>query len=146
MSRFCRSLACSILTLGLALSAGAQQQPAEPFGEVIDVRVVNVEVVVTDREGNRVQGLKPGDFRLRVDGEDTPIGFFTEVREGTSVPAAAEGALPAGPAGISAGEPVGTSYLVFIDDYFSVQQRRNEVLEAVKKDLAQLSPHDRMAI
>lgn len=153
MSRLRRSLACSVLSLGLSLSAAAQQfsqpssQPSsEPFGEVIDVRVVNVEVVVTDKDGKRVTGLKPGDFGLRVDGEDIPIAFFTEVREGISVPAAAKGALPAGPAGVSAGEPVGTSYLVFIDDYFSVQQRRNEVLEAVKKDLAQLGPHDRMAI
>ena len=140
MSPLRRTLACSVLTLGLSLPAAAQSQPsAEPFGEVIDVRVVNVEVVVTDRDGNRVQGLKPGDFRLRVDGEDTPIGFFTEVRERQSVPAPAE-------EGTSPGAPVGTSYLVFVDDYFSVQKRRNEVLDALKKDLAHLGPQDRMAI
>jgi len=149
MSRLRRSLACAFLalglTLGLSLSAAAQP-PSEPFGDVIDVRVVNVEVVVTDREGKRVSGLQPGDFRLRVDGEDTPIAFFTEVREGTSVPAAAPGALPGGPSSVSPGEPIGTSYLVFIDDYFSVQKRRNEVLAAIKKDLARLGPQDRMAI
>ena len=67
MMRLHRPLAGSILILGLSLAA-ASQSP-EPFGEVIDVRVVNVEVVVTDRDGNRVAGLQPGDFRLRVDGE-----------------------------------------------------------------------------
>ena len=36
--------------------ATAQQAPARPgvFGEVIDVRVVNIEVVVTDRAGQRI--------------------------------------------------------------------------------------------
>jgi VWFA-related protein len=135
MRRLCCFLACAVLTL----SAATAQTASEPFGEVIDVRVVNVEVVVTDRDGNRVQGLKPADFRLRVDGEETPIGFFTEVRERQSVTAPAEeGAAP--------GAPVGTSYLVFIDDYFSVQKRRNEVLDALKKDLTHLGPQDRMAI
>src|SRR5688572_6141379 len=77
MIRRLRPLACSVLILGLSLPAAAQQSSpqssdpsAEPFGEVIDVRVVNVEVVVTDREGKRVTGLQPGDFRLRVDGEE----------------------------------------------------------------------------
>jgi VWFA-related protein len=77
------------------------------------------------------------------------VSFFTEVREGHAAEAApAEAGAPpsAGPAGVSAGEPVGTSYLVFIDDYFSTPVRRNEVLQAVKKDLARLGPGDRMAV
>ena len=52
------------------------------FGESIDVRVVNVEAVVTDRDGNRVTGLKPGDFRLRVDGKEVPVEYFSEVHDG----------------------------------------------------------------
>jgi len=149
MSRLCRSLAaCSILTLGLSLSAAAQQpsQPAsEPFGEVIDVRVVNVEVVVTDKDGNRVQGLKPGDFRLKVDGKEVPVDFFTEIRDRQAAPPPGE-ETPAGPASVSPGETVGTSYLVFIDDYFTVPARRNEVLKALREDLSRLGPKDRMAI
>ena len=41
-----------------------------------------VEAVVTDRQGNRVTGLKPGDFRLEVDGKAVPIEYFNEVRGG----------------------------------------------------------------
>ena len=54
----------------LALAPGARAADDTPpsFGESIDVRVVNVEAVVTDRQGHRVSGLKPEDFRLRVDG------------------------------------------------------------------------------
>ncbi|HEY4597756.1 MAG TPA: hypothetical protein VIJ02_15255, partial [Thermoanaerobaculia bacterium] len=55
------------------------QAPQSVFGEQIEVRVVNVEAVVTDRQGNRISGLKPGDFRLEVDGKAVPIEYFNEV-------------------------------------------------------------------
>ena len=50
------------------------------FDEVIDVRVVNLEVVVTDRSGNRVTGLGPEDFELFVDRRAQDIQYFSEVR------------------------------------------------------------------
>src|SRR6185436_19064743 len=63
------------------------------FGETIDVRVVNVEAVVTDRKGERVRGLTKEDFRLLVDGREMPIEFLTEVNEGGSgAPATRAGA------------------------------------------------------
>ena len=40
---------------------------------------MDVEVVVTDRDGARVRGLGPEDFALTVDGDAVPIEFFTEV-------------------------------------------------------------------
>ena len=152
MSLLYRSLACSVLATSLSLSTAAQQSfhpsshPSfEPFGEVIDVRVVNVEVVVTDRDGNRVQGLTPGDFRLRVDGKEVPVDFFTEIRDRQAVPPPGE-KTRAGTVSVSPGETVGTSYLVFIDDYFTVSARRNEVLKVLGEDLSRLGPKDRMAV
>ncbi|HWM90951.1 MAG TPA: VWA domain-containing protein [Thermoanaerobaculia bacterium] len=148
MSPLYRALSYTILVLFVLPASAQQASPAdtEPFGEVIDVRVVNVEVVVTDRDGNRVSDLKPGDFRLKVDGKDVPIDFFTEVRDRQAVAAPAEGEPVAGPASVAPGEPVGTSYLVFIDDYFTIPPRRNEVLKALAADLPRLGPQDRMAI
>jgi VWFA-related protein len=147
-------LAAFTLTLSPAPSARAADEP-QLFGESIDVRVVNVEAVVTDRSGKRVTGLKPGDFRLRVDGKEVPIEYFTEVHDGTALPPPAESAAatPGAPAaagtaavqGVTEG-PVGTYYLVFVDDFFSVAAQRNAVLTAMKKDLARLGPNDRMAI
>src|SRR6185436_12993530 len=128
---------------GLAQPAPAGEE-LSVFGESIDVRVVNVEVVVTDRSGTRVTDLKPGDFRLKVDGKEVPISFFTEVREGVSAAPAAGEAQPAGP--VEPGSAIGTSYLVFIDDYFSTEVRRNEVLASLKSDISRLGPQDRMAI
>lgn len=130
----------------LTPAARAQQPPA--FGEEIDVRVVNVEVVVTDREGRRVPDLKPEDFRLRVDGKEVPVEYFSEVREGSSVAGAAGEARPeaAGVQSVAPEGAVGTFYLVFIDDYFSIPARRNDVLKALKADLGRLGPEDRMAV
>lgn len=143
----------AVLLAALPLAAQqppAPEEPASIFGETIDVRVVNVEVVVTDRQGNRVTGLGPGDFRLRVDGKDMPIEYFTEVRGGQAIAAGEAGsgqtAAVQGLPALSPGSPVGTSYVIFIDDYFSVAARRNEVLRQLMDDLGRLGPEDRMAV
>lgn len=151
-----KSLRLLAVLLAAALPLTAQQPPPAPeepasiFGETIDVRVVNVEVVVTDRQGNRVTGLGPGDFRLRVDGKDMPIEYFTEVRGGQAIAAGEAGsgqsAAVQGLPALAPGSPVGTSYLVFIDDYFAVGARRNEVLRELMEDLGRLGPEDRMAV
>ena len=131
------------------LAARAADTPPS-FGEAIDVRVVNLEAVVTDRAGKLVTGLKPADFRLRVDGKEVPIEYFSEVHDGQALaaPAAApEGQPEAGRAvqGLTEGT-VGTYYLVFIDDYFSITPNRDQVLKGLKADLGRLGPDDRMAI
>jgi VWFA-related protein len=139
-----------------------------PFGQSIDVRVVNVEGVVTDRKGRRVPGLAATDFRLLVDGKEVPIDYFTEIAAGAAaapVPAredkapatasaaagaptaAAAAAAPSAPAAMAApGEAVGTNYLVYIDDQFSIQARRNLVLQRIAADLGRLGPHDQVSI
>jgi VWFA-related protein len=129
-----------------AASAGAQDAPASLFGETVEVRVINLEVVVTDRQGLPVTGLGPGQFVLRVDGEPVPIEFFTEVRGGNAIEGAADrGAIPGVPQ-LAPGTPVGTSYLVFIDDFWAIERDRNHVLEKLIADLAYLRPEDRMAV
>jgi VWFA-related protein len=128
--------------------SGQPQAPQSVFGEQIEVRVVNVEAVVTDRQGNRVTGLRPGDFRLEVDGKPVPIEYFNEVRGGQAVaPGEEDRNSPVkGLPSLVAGSPVGTSYLVFIDNYFSLGPRRNDVLRSLKDQLSRLGPEDRMAI
>ncbi|MYF05689.1 MAG: hypothetical protein F4230_12255 [Holophagales bacterium] len=78
-----------IVLAGLVLmgAVGLAQQEDLPavFSEVIDVRVVNIEVVVTDRDGNRVHGLTASDFELLVDGEPTPIDYLVSIAEGRAL-------------------------------------------------------------
>jgi VWFA-related protein len=142
------------LFLASLLPAAAQQKPSQPqppqsvFGEQIEVRVVNVEAVVTDRQGNRVTGLKPSDFRLEVDGKAVPVEYFNEVRGGQAIALGEEdkSSPVKGLPSLAPGSPVGTSYLVFIDNFFSLAPRRDDVLRAIKSQLSRLGPEDRMAI
>jgi len=150
----------SLFALTLALVAGAaaaqeptpasSQEPVPIFGEAVDVRVVNLEVVVRDKQGLVVTGLGPQDFKVLVDGEEMPVKYFTEVRSGTAIERGPdEIALPADVGGLpdlEPGEPVGTNYLVFVDDFFSIRTDRDKVLNALRDDLGRLKPEDRMAI
>jgi len=144
-----RPLVFLLSILSLAAAGVRAQDTPPPFGESIDVRVVNVEAVVTDHQGKRVNGLKPEDFRLRVDGKEVPIEYFSEVRDGEAgkAPGADQTKTAGGAAvqGLAEGR-IGTYYLVFIDDYFSIASQRDAVLKGLKADLSRLGPDDRMAI
>ncbi len=131
-----------------ALAASVDPPSPSSFGESIDVRVVNVEAVVTDRRGQRVPGLTAADFRLLVDGREVPIDYFTEVQGGeVAAPASAPGGgAPAAAAPVGPGEKVGTNYLGFIDDQFSIGAPRDLVLRRLAADLGRLGPQDRMAV
>jgi VWFA-related protein len=137
----------ALLAMTLALPGALAAQDARPgiFGEVLDVRVVNVEVVVTDKQGARVRGLTPADFRLTVDGDEVPIEFFTEVVGGVAAETAA-GSAGGARAQLAGGEPLGVSWLVYIDDYFAIGRDRDDVLQALRKQIGNLGPADRMAV
>ena len=116
-----------------AVPAWGQDSPLpELFSDVIDVRVVNVEAVVTDRSGNRIRGLEAKDFELLVDGEPVPITHFAEI----------DGSYERG----SINAPVGTNYLIFIDDLHAIKQHRDRVLSRIEQDLALLTPADQIAV
>ena len=140
----------TILVAALA-AAPALSQPTESvdvpgvFSEVIDVRVVNVEVVVTDAQGNRVTGLGRDDFRVFVDGAERPIDFWSEVRDGETQ-SSERRALDAEELDALEREAHSTSYLLFIDDSFVHARDRNLVLEKLANDLEGLSPRDRVAV
>jgi VWFA-related protein len=72
-----------VLLLLLLLAAGALS--AQPVGDVVtgevEVRVVNVEVFVEDRDGVPVTGLTGDDFELFHDGEPVEISHFSAVVE-----------------------------------------------------------------
>jgi VWFA-related protein len=65
------------LLLALAASTASAQ-----FGETIEVRVSNVNVVVTDRAGKPVAGLTKDDFEVLENGFQRPITNFYELRGG----------------------------------------------------------------
>ncbi len=152
--KFKLAMGSSLMMLALAmLPPNIQAQPESIFGEQIEVRVVNLEVVVTDRQGNRVSGLTADDFSLKVDGDNLPIDFFSEIAEGQRLETVAtlesqpQAKTSLNPTGAAPGESIGTSYLVFIDNFFAPRARdRNQVLEGIAEEIPRLGPRDKMAV
>jgi VWFA-related protein len=68
----------SVLVLA-AVTARAQDEPASIFIERVDVDVINVEVFVTDKSGQRVTGLVPEDFEIYEDGQPVEVSNFYAV-------------------------------------------------------------------
>lgn len=67
----------ALLLLGLAATGlAAQDEPI--FGGFVDVDLVLVDVVVTDKTGDPVLDLERADFRLYHDGRPVEISQFTE--------------------------------------------------------------------
>ncbi len=141
--------------LPLSASYAQESKKLEAFGEEIDVRVLNLEVAVTDKDGGHVEALGPGDFRLIVDGNVVPIEYFSEIRYGSSIDLRTAEAVAAGSASTAPtaavpaaapGEVVGTSFLLFVDNYFGVARDRRIVLENIIETIPRLGPKDRMAV
>jgi len=118
----CAALLC--LSVSVPLVFG--QDPArDPQTEVvrINTELVQTGVMVFDKKGHFVDGLKPEQFELRVDGKRVPFSFFDRVtawtaREEKQVTAAV-GGTP-GPASARPGAPEssqrGRTIVFFIDD------------------------------
>src|SRR5918912_736985 len=69
----------SLILIPAALAAADTPKPTAPtFLETLEVRITNVDVVVTDAHGNPVRGLRPGDFEVRENGALQSITNFAE--------------------------------------------------------------------
>ncbi len=79
-----QSLLVATVFFVAAAVALAQRPTGDPresiprVGEVMDVSIVNLDVVVTDRKGQRVHGLTKDDFEIRENGKLQPITNFAE--------------------------------------------------------------------
>lgn len=84
MSRSTQGTIRQLLVAGLLLPLilPAQEQPESVFFEQVEVNVVNLEVFVTDANGQRIVGLTRDDFEIYEDGEQVEItNFFAVDRE-----------------------------------------------------------------
>ncbi len=77
-------------------AGGSSGSPQATFLDTVQVKVVNVQVFVRDREGNPVTGLTKDDFVLMEDKAPVPISNFHEVHERVKV-GEVQGQVPAEP-------------------------------------------------
>jgi VWFA-related protein len=72
-------------SLGVPILDDGEEPPLEEtFVDVVDVNVVNVDVYVTDKKGNRVTGLQQDDFELFVEKKPVAITNFYAVEGGVA--------------------------------------------------------------
>jgi VWFA-related protein len=126
-----------------ALPAVAQRRPqqqADPqlpsLGEVIDVRVINVDVVVTDRKGNPVQGLKKEDFEIFENNVPKIITNFYEVQGNKAIMDAKEIPLvtqPTAEAPAEVPEQMKRRIIFYIDNLSMAPFNRNRVFRQMKE-------------
>lgn len=158
------------LALILASSLAAQEaedessalaQAAEGEGiffETVDVNLVNLEVYVTDRQGNPVLGLTEDDFEVFENKKPVKITNFFPVREGRPVVAPEPEAIEAQPLPVTDTLPDAVPefevpedqrlYLVVYIDNFNIRPfNRNRVFIQLRQFLAeQLSDEDRVML
>ena len=75
---YCFRLCLFIFVFLVAAQAAAQQPPASRLR--VTVRVVNVDVSVTDAKGNFLSGLTAQNFRILEDGQLRPVAHFSPER------------------------------------------------------------------
>jgi VWFA-related protein len=131
------------VALVTALAAAAQQP--SPFGEVLEVRVTNVDVVVTGRNGDPVPGLAPSDFEIYENGKRQDITHFAEYAgQGGSAVLLGEGGAP--PVEIEPA-PSARRFIFYFDDATLDLGNRHAVYPAVRKFLAaNLRPGDQAMV
>jgi VWFA-related protein len=112
-----RKLPLALAALALALPAAAQtpeEPPATetPFAGEIEVSEALVDVLVTDRDGNVILGLGPGDFRVVEDGRPLEVTGATFYSNRRFLDAAGAAKLGIDPAAV----PDRRLYLLLFDD------------------------------
>jgi len=146
-----RIVIATAVALSMALSTAVSL--AQQAAESIEVRVVNVDVVVRDRAGKPVTGLTKADFEIYENGQKREISNLYEVRA-PAAPAAssAKTPTPAEPSAPPAESetPVEIrprNIVMFVDNYSLQPFRRDKVLQSLRKFIDEkLLPQDRVML
>jgi len=138
-----RSLTAAVLCV-FAVSLFAQDKLAE----TIEVRVVNVDVVVTDRAGNPVTGLTKDDFEVFEDGKPQTITNFYAVQADSSTAAiTANGTAGAQPAAAVPDDIRARRFAICVDNYSLDPAQRNGILAALRRFVdTNMKPGDEMTL
>lgn len=135
-----------IVAAAIAAPLAAQKKPvaaAEPelpaLSENIDVRVIDFDVVVTDKRGNFVPGLTKDDFEVLENGVPKPLSNFYEITGGTPkavVAGEVSGRVekPAAPPPV-ANEEMKRRIIIYIDNLSLAPFNRNRVFTQMKEFL-----------
>jgi VWFA-related protein len=122
----------SIVFLFTALTAAAQERTTATVTESIEVQLTNLDVIVTDAQGNHVSGLTQADFQIIEDGVSRQITNLAEYRR----------------VSMEASQPVPRRILVMIDNRTIAFSARKKTVAAVLAQVDSLlsTPEDRLMV
>lgn len=135
-----RTLAFAVAA-ALALPALAQnrnQEPEQPkLVESIDVRVINVDVIVTDKRGNPVPNLTKEDFEVFENNVPKPITNFYEVQGSVAKNVVGEAPVPAPESAeqkrVDTPESMKRRIIFYVDNLSLAPFNRNRVFQTMKE-------------
>jgi VWFA-related protein len=134
------------LLLALLVSANAPAQTSQkPQDDVVRVytELVQTDVMVFDKSGKFVNGLKPENFELRVDGKPRPIQAFEKITAGSDEESQLAAARGATTVNLKRPVPLDRGRIVFfyIDDIHmdlaGVQAAKKTITSYIEKDMGQ---------
>ncbi len=123
-----------IAALVLAAVTARAQVAIPPIEEIVEVRLINIDVVVTDRQGNPVPGLTREDFEVYEKGKRQEITNFSEFAATPDLSGTAPSEAPA------------RRIVIFIDTYSTDTFERKRAAEALTGFLRDLRPADEVMV
>ncbi|HWS98981.1 MAG TPA: VWA domain-containing protein [Pyrinomonadaceae bacterium] len=153
LAAFSLFAALLLLTAGSTTAFGQQTPPQDKTDDVVRIstELVQTGVTVVDKQGRFVDGLKPEQFELKVDGQPVTPSFFERVTAGTvreeklaeAAVAAGKTAAPAAPA---ASSYRGRTIIFFVDDLHLSLDGLGRTRGALKHFIdEQMTPLDQVA-
>jgi VWFA-related protein len=132
-----------LLLLACAAAAFAQQQP---YFQTFEVRLHNLEVQVTDSNGNPVRGLTKDDFVVLEEGVEQNVTNFSVYDASTSTRVAADNGRRAESPSVQQETRVPRRFVFFVDHMSLRKPVRKELIENANALLDQLQPGDLAAV
>ena len=143
------ALTCLLAPLATAIGQTPSASPTQDATPVfrVNTELVQTDVMVFDKGGRFVDGLRPEDFELRIDGKVKPVAFFERIAAGTANEAAqltrARAALsssansPAAPAPLDRGRTI----FFYVDDLHldlaSLNATRKVISDFIDNEMSQ---------
>lgn len=126
-----RSVTIALAAVVSLAAPSAMAQQDEPISDAIDVSVVNVEVVVSDKDGRPVDGLSRDDFEIYEDGQLMELSNFFASRAPGGAGETTSGGTSVEPAGNA--RPL--NLVIFIDHLNIGPQNRSLLFDRLRQHL-----------
>jgi VWFA-related protein len=147
--RFLFGIGAMILPLQASAQTPSPTPPPPPPDEVIRINteLVQTDVMVFDKKGSFVNGLKPEQFELTIEGKSQPITFFEQVRAGSAKEVLLLSKEKSVPDSLPVNETRGRTIVFFIDDLHlsldSLGRTRRVLSQFIDNEMTE---NDRVAI